>query len=52
MLCWEVFSGDVPFGGQPENEISTMHMSVFYGEIPERPPVEHMMKMPMLKFLV
>jgi tRNA A-37 threonylcarbamoyl transferase component Bud32 len=42
MLCWEVFSGDVPFGGQPENEISTMHMSVFYGEIPERPPVEHM----------
>ena len=40
ILCWEVFSGKVPYAGVPDHEVTAKHMGVFFGEDPERPSLE------------
>jgi hypothetical protein len=41
MVTWETFTGEIPFKGVSENEISTMHiMAVLGQDDPERPPLE------------
>merc|ERR1712166_261826 len=34
-MAWEVFSGDIPFAGQMESEITAQHLMVALDQVPE-----------------
>jgi serine/threonine protein kinase len=40
MMCWEMFSGKVPFAGKMDHKICTMHVKALTGGKIKRPPLD------------